>query len=223
MIIQLLPYLNCKKIILGSASPRRYEALKGLGLKFEVIPSKFEENLDKTKFTSPVDYVKNTAFFKSVEIYNRLFKDVSLESDEMADLIICADTIVVLDDQILEKPQSKEHAVSMLSQLSGRKHLVHTSVSLVFPKVKDQNTNKYPWIHSFSATSEVEFSDLSMESIKAYVNTGIPMDKAGSYGIQEPVGGSFISKIDGCYYNVTGFPLNKFCSELSQILTDHKL
>jgi len=136
------------------------------------------------------------------------------------DLIISADTIVVADGKIFEKPGTKEEAISMLAQLSGKQHEVHTVVCLLLPSKKGES----PWIHSFVETTQVTFSELSQPVILSYVETGVPMDKAGGYGIQDPSGGGgFISKISGCYYNVTGFPLNRFCHEIEKIVQEGRL
>jgi len=138
----------------------------------------------------------------------------SLES--IPDLLICADTIVVLDGVILEKPTSRTDAVQMLSKLSGREHVVHTAVCLVLPGAACSSA-KSPFIHSFYETTKVQFSTLPAEAIEAYVDSGSPMDKAGGYGIQDNAG-SFVQGIVGCYYNVTGFPLNRFCREMLQLI-----
>jgi len=141
-----------------------------------------------------------------------------------SDLIITADTIVVLGTTILEKPTSPENAFEMLSSLSGRKHNVFTAVCLLLPKVKDSNDPTNPFIKSFVEETEVEFTKwVTPEMISSYVETGSPLDKAGGYGIQDGTGGSFISRIKGCYFNVTGFPINRFCLELLQLIQDGKL
>mmetsp|Transcript_9589 Transcript_9589/g.13201 ORF Transcript_9589/g.13201 Transcript_9589/m.13201 type:complete len:224 (+) Transcript_9589:52-723(+) len=211
--------INTRHIVLGSSSPRRKNALTDLGIKFEVIPSKFEENLEKKQYKYAVDYNMATTRHKAQEIYERVFK--GKVHNETADLIICADTIVVLNNQIIEKPESESHAFQILSSLSGKQHTVYTSMCFVFPKIQDPETKSEPWVHSFHESSEVLFSHLSDDMIKGYIATGSPMDKAGGYGIQD-CGGSFIEKIHGDYFNVTGFPMNRFCRELLQIIESNK-
>eukprot|EP01118_Nematostelium_gracile_P012667 TRINITY_DN4658_c0_g1_i1.p1 TRINITY_DN4658_c0_g1~~TRINITY_DN4658_c0_g1_i1.p1 ORF type:complete len:103 (-),score=12.87 TRINITY_DN4658_c0_g1_i1:26-334(-) len=100
----------------------------------------------------------------------------------------------------------------MLKSLSGNQHVVYTAVHLI---IQEKSVKKEV---SFFEATEVTFAQLSDEMITAYIDTGIPMDKAGSYGIQD-VGGSFVEKINGCYYNVMGFPMHRFCKQLSSVLT----
>eukprot|EP01118_Nematostelium_gracile_P012668 TRINITY_DN4658_c0_g1_i2.p1 TRINITY_DN4658_c0_g1~~TRINITY_DN4658_c0_g1_i2.p1 ORF type:complete len:210 (-),score=29.43 TRINITY_DN4658_c0_g1_i2:26-655(-) len=207
MLLRLVPQINQKRIILGSASPRRSEILRSLGLRFEVIPSQFAEDLEKNNYKHATDYVLATAKHKAEDIYTR---NIQNSTDDV--IIICADTIVVLGDKILEKPSSKTHAFEMLKSLSGNQHVVYTAVHLI---IQEKSVKKEV---SFFEATEVTFAQLSDEMITAYIDTGIPMDKAGSYGIQD-VGGSFVEKINGCYYNVMGFPMHRFCKQLSSVLT----
>jgi len=175
-----------------------------LGLEADVVPSTFEENLDKSLFT-PVEYVAENARQKALEVYARLSA-----AGEMRSLIIGADTVVVRDDAILEKPKSEDAAVAMLNSLSGRSHTVSTGVALVYaPSAGDSE----PRVHSFVETTIVTFAHLNSDVICNYVQTGEPMDKAGAYGIQG-AGGSFCSGVKGCYHNVVGFPMHRFCLEL---------
>ncbi len=128
-------------------------------------------------------------------------------------IIISADTIVVKDREILEKPQSTQFAIEMLNKLSGSSHQVLTAVTIAFqpaPMTEYQIT-------TFCESSHVHFAELSAETIEQYVATGEPMDKAGGYGIQG-LGSSLVEKIDGCYFNVVGFPLHRFCVELVTLL-----
>jgi len=222
VLLHHIKYLNSKKLILGSTSPRRSTLLKSLGLEFSVVGSNFQENLDKSTFKLPVDYVTATATHKAKEIFSRVFKDRSHQENQDL-LIICADTIVVHGDVILEKPKSVDDALLMLTTLSGQQHSVFTAVALLFGNEKNlQKNGEGYWVHTFSQHTLVQFSQLSKEAINEYIQSGSPMDKAGGYGIQEATGGSFVEKIDGCYYNVTGFPLNKFCTELEKILKDRR-
>lgn len=130
--------------------------------------------------------------------------DVSQKYPEA--LIIAADTIVVLDDEILGKPVDASEAITMLNRLSGRTHEVITGVALI-QKSKNKSI-------SFHQTSKVTFSMLTSDEIEAYVKKGSPMDKAGAYGIQDDMGSLFVESIVGDYYNVVGLPVNRLYNEL---------
>lgn len=126
--------LSKQRIVLASGSPRRLEILKMIGLKFEVETSKFEENLDKHSFSHPCEYVKENAKQKAIEVWNRLSSRASGASNSdnsCPDLVIGADTVVTLYDEIMEKPKDEEDAFEMLKKLSGLKHTVFTGVALV--------------------------------------------------------------------------------------------
>ncbi|XP_052795958.1 probable bifunctional dTTP/UTP pyrophosphatase/methyltransferase protein [Mya arenaria] len=207
MLQPILKSLNSKRIVLASSSPRRKTLLQNIGLKFEVIPSNFEENLKKDTFSSPLAYVNETAKQKMLDVVHRLYKQ-----DSPPDLIIGADTIVTMENEIFEKPASREHAVQILSRLSGRSHRVFTSVVLATPSEADPG---YALVQ-FHAETEVNMGDLAPEIIQAYVDTGEPMDKAGGYGIQA-LGCNLISGINGDYFNVIGFPLHQFSKELLKL------
>ncbi len=129
--------------------------------------------------------------------------------DEMLtnEIVITADTIVCIHDQILGKPENAEHAFEILSTLSGSKHEVITGVSLL----KDHQ------LHSFYETSEVYFNALTAEQIKYYISSGQPMDKAGAYGIQEWIGLVGIDRINGSYTNVVGLPTHRLYKELCKL------
>ena len=199
MILHLLPYINKRRVILASGSPRRVEILKSLGLKFEVIPSKFAEDLDKSSFSSPAKYAETNALMKAKDVAKRL-------SEEGFDLIIGSDCIVIADDgTIIEKPKNKEDSKRILRSLSGHSHSVTTSIALVFGDGREVVT---------SETTRVHFADIPEETIDTYVESGIGLDKAGGYGIQDGVASSFIKGVDGCYWTVIGFPLYRFCAEL---------
>lgn len=172
------------KIILGSGSPRRKEILSKLGIEFEVRVSKAEEYSEKK---DPVEYARELSLKKA--------KDIKIIDNEM---LITADTIVAFNNEILGKPKNEKDAFNMLKKLSGEKHLVITGIT--FRTLSEINT-----IHD---VTEVYFHDLPDEIIRYYIDKYNPLDKAGSYGIQD-FGGSFIEKINGDYYNVMGLPLNK--------------
>ncbi len=177
-----------KKILLGSQSPRRKELLKKLDLKFKTVKIDFEEQI--IEGFPPYELPEFLALQKSLA-YGKLKKD---------ELLITADTIVVLEGIILGKPKNKTQAKKMLKNLSGRKHEVITGVSL-------RCKNK---MLTFSDLSEVTFKKLSEKEINYYVNKYKPFDKAGAYGIQEWIGLVGIKKIKGSFYNIMGFPTQKF-------------
>ncbi|KAJ3271632.1 hypothetical protein HDV01_006502 [Terramyces sp. JEL0728] len=164
------------------------------GLEFTVQISDFPENLSKTLL--PQDYVLQTATAKTRSVYDK-------NTDA---LVIGADTVVVLNNQILEKPSSKEHAFEMLKSLSGKSHFVLTAVCLI----KDDK------VHSFVEKTAVNFGDLSDQEILDYVETGEPMDKAGGYGYQG-LGCTLVKSIEGCYYNVVGLPVYRLVQTLKSI------
>jgi septum formation protein len=187
-----------KPVILASRSPRRKILLRQIGLKFRVTPSRVAEIISPNQ--SPGENAKRIALEKASEVATRVRKG----------LIIGADTIVVLDHHVLGKPSSKDDAVRMLKLLSGREHSVYTGFALV-----DAESGK-----QVSAVEEtkVRFRNLDEKEITDYVNSGSPMDKAGSYGIQDDFGAVFIEKINGCFYNVVGFPLARFYSTFKHFI-----
>lgn len=160
--------LSQQRIILASGSPRRLEILKMIGLKFEVEPSKFEENLDKHSFSHPCEYVKENAKSKAIEVWNRL---KSGNSSSQPDLVIGADTVVTLYDEIMEKPKDEEDAFDMLKRLSGLKHTVFTGVALV------TKTKRMPSLvhgqHSISQSQSPGHCDIpSANSSQAHTTSG---------------------------------------------------
>ncbi|XP_041463028.1 probable bifunctional dTTP/UTP pyrophosphatase/methyltransferase protein [Lytechinus variegatus] len=203
MLQPILSNLGGKRIVLASGSPRRKDILARIGLTFEVIPSTFEENLDKSLFT-PEEYVQETAKGKALEVAERL------KGPSMPDLIIGADTVVALGNKILEKPQSEKGAIEMLTELSGSTHKVHTGMILIKQCDGELTTVK------FFETTEVMFAELTPDIVRGYVATGEPMDKAGGYGIQA-IGGTLVKGIMGDYFNVMGFPLHHFCCKMLEL------
>lgn len=177
-----------KKIILASKSPRREELLKSIGMNFEIIPSNFEENIEGKRFTRK--FIESLAYEKAKDVEERVNEG----------LIIGADTVVILGNKILGKPKNEEEAIQMLKSLSGKTHKVITAVAII-----DKYENK-TLINS--TITKVTFRKLALREIEAYVKTGEPMDKAGSYGIQNAIGTLFVEKVNGCYNNVVGLPLN---------------
>ncbi len=187
-------------IYLASQSPRRKILLKQIGLKF----TSFSFDLDEKIFDneSPIKTVKRLASQKMIVAE-------TIKSDG---IIITADTIVVLKGKIIGKPKNKKDAKTILEQLSKNKHFVYTGFA-----IKNSVSNKI--IIDYEKT-EVTFRELSSKEIKDYIASGSPMDKAGAYGIQDDFGAVFVSKINGCYYNVVGLPLSKVYSALKEILIE---
>ncbi len=179
-----------KKIILASASPRRQTLFHQIGFDFEVRQSSIEEVFDKTK--TPEENVIRLAEAKVL--------DIAKEIDDA--FIIGADTIVVLNGEMMGKPVDDRDAFRMLNKLSGREHKVFTGFAIV-----DKPSNK---IVSNVEITSVKFRDLEDEEILEYVKSKSPADKAGAYGIQDDYGAVFVERINGCFYNVVGFPLTKF-------------
>lgn len=186
------------KIFLASKSPRRRKLLKLLGIKFKSFAVDLHEEILDGEH--PVQTVKRLALHKSQAAVKKIDSGI----------VITADTIVVLDKKIIGKPKSKNDAFDILSKLSGRTHTVYTGFVI-------QNIAKKKRIIDYEKT-EVTFRKLSYAEIRDYINTGSPMDKAGAYGIQDDFGAVFVSRIDGCYYNVVGLPLAKLYKSLIQII-----
>jgi septum formation protein len=180
-------------LILASASPRRKKLLEQLGLDFRVVVSAFDEDVIPTNI-SPQDYVQILAQSKALRVAQNLGE---------AAIVIGADTTVVLQGYILNKPLDAADAVRMLSLLSNRTHEVFTGIALVECHADGSVTKT---IQDVSRT-EVRFRQLSTEEIRGYVIGGAPLDKAGSYGIQDDFGAVFVEGIHGCYNNVVGLPL----------------
>lgn len=178
----------CLSLVLASASPRRKKLLQQLGFELKIDPSSVEEVFDVS--LEPSLMAKNLASLKA--------EDVSLRHP--SEIVLGADTIVVLDGLMLSKPVDAEDAKAMLRLLSGRTHHVWTGVCLI---KRETDT-----IVRFAECTEVQFAALSGREIDAYVATGSPLDKAGAYGIQDDWGAVFISGINGDYYNVVGLPLH---------------
>ncbi|GLJ52264.1 hypothetical protein SUGI_1111850 [Cryptomeria japonica] len=215
MLIQHLPLLSSKRIILASASPRRAELLRGLGLEIEIVPSTFAENLDKSAYSNPGEYAAETAMCKAIDVTRNMLQVVG---GKRPDLVIGADTVVELHRKILEKPEDEKDAFNMLSNLSGCEHKVYTGVSLVLsPLIPDPKIGDPPVVRTFWEETKVEFANIEDVAINAYVNSGEPMDKAGAYGIQG-IGGTFVKSIFGCFFNVMGFPIHRFAAEIDQLV-----
>ena len=184
------------KLILASNSPRRKELLAGLGVPFEVrvlqdIDEHYPENL-------PVNEVARYIAKEKADAYRRI-----VAADE---LIITADTVVIVGDEILGKPMDEADAVRMLRLLSGRTHQVTTGVCLLTAEKE----------RCFDVTTDVTFKTLTDEEIHYYVNRYRPFDKAGAYGIQEWIGYIGVTGLNGSYYNVMGLPVQRIYQELTK-------
>lgn len=188
------------RIILASQSPRRKRLLEQVGLTFEVFPSNVDETSEQQ---NPFVLVEELALSKA--------ENVAANFQES--IIIGADTIVVFQEQILGKPTDAEEASAMLNLLSGATHEVCTGVAIVKTDKNKQITRK----HSFFEQTKVTFSTLNSHDIEYYIKKGSSFDKAGAYGIQDDLGALFVESISGDYYNVVGFPLNRFYRELQNI------
>ena len=183
------------KLVLASGSSRREEIMERLDLKFTVVPSK----LDESKFENddPVELVKTLAEEKA--------KSVSKLVEEA--LIIAADTIVVYENEVLGKPEKKSEARRTLKMLNGDKHQVITALTVMNSESEE--------IYSVENITDVKMMELSEEEITKYVETGEPLDKAGSYAIQG-LGGLFIEEIKGSYYSVMGLPIHQLAKLLDK-------
>lgn len=180
-------------MILASASPRRRELLTQVGYTFEVIPSSVEEEMEHG---TPKEIVKHNALIKATDIA-RSHPDA---------VVIGADTIVVVDEQIFGKPKDKADAQDMLLRLSGRTHQVMTGIAVVQGKR----------IHNDVVVTDVTMRPYGIGEILDYIKTGEPMDKAGAYGIQG-IGALLVEKINGCYNNVVGLPIAHLAEVLRQV------
>lgn len=198
MLFSLIENLEKIDIILASNSPRRYELLQSIGLKFKVIPSEVEEEQ-----AIELDPVGGT-------IANARKKGLSVAEKHPDSLVICADTIVVLGERPMGKPLNEQEAYDMLRALSGKTHQVYTAIGLLLLK--------YDKTKFETVCTDVTFRDLSDEEIWAYINTGEPSDKAGAYAVQGQ-GSILVERINGCYFNVVGFPLSRFFTMLDEFLS----
>lgn len=183
-----------KKIILASNSPRRRELLAGLDLEFEVrvikgIDESYPNTLPPTEVAQYIAAKKADAYLTTI-------------TDN--DLVITADTVVIVDDEILGKPHDEAEAKAMLRRISGRSHQVVTGVCLVTKNKRRE----------FSVSSDVTFRNLTESEIDYYVSHYHPLDKAGAYGIQEWIGYVGVTALNGSYFNVMGLPVQRIYAEL---------
>ncbi len=185
--------LKSKNLILASGSPRRQELLKSLGVPFEIrikeIDEVYPKHLKKSEISDYLAQLKSNAF---------------VEELNPKDLLITSDTIVWYHNMALGKPKSKDDAFQMLQKLSGKTHEVITSVCIKSLQKED----------IFNCITKVTIKELSSEEIQFYIDNYNPMDKAGAYGIQDWIGQIGVTKIEGSYFNVMGFPVHKIYSQL---------
>ena len=195
----VIPY----KVILASNSPRRKELLAGLDLQFEV---RVLQDIDES-------YPNDLPTLKIAEFISKKKADAYIGTMAADELVITADTVVILGDEVMGKPHDEADAKRMLGELSGRTHQVATGVTL--------STNERQM--SFSVVTNVTFKQLTIDEIDYYVHTYRPMDKAGAYGIQEWIGYIGVTALEGSYFNVMGLPVQRiyealktFCGTLSK-------
>lgn len=179
-------------MILASNSPRRKEILENFGFDIKIETKNVEEISDKNNY---IDITKDIAYKKGIEI----------AAENRDELVVSADTIVVLDGEIMGKPKDEKEAYEMLNKLSGRSHEVVTAFAIFY-----KNTEKINY-----CVTKVFFKNLTEEEINWYIESREPMDKAGAYGIQG-LGNVFVEKIDGDFFNVMGFPLSSFYDTLKE-------
>lgn len=189
--------INHYNVILASKSPRRRELLSHIIKDFKIISTEINEEFSPLLKIN--DIAKHIAE-KKANFYSNQVK--------VNDIYITADTIVILNNEILGKPKDEKDAFNMLKSLSGNSHLVHTGVSIIFNKK----------IYSFYDETKVTFYSLSNREIKDYINRCQPFDKAGSYGIQDWMGFVGIKKMEGDFFNVMGLPLHKLYRKLNSLL-----
>ena len=183
--------LKDKNIILGSKSPRRQNLLGGLDIEFSIQTQDVDEDFSD-------DLIR-----EEIPVYLAELKASEFNLSEN-DILITSDTTVFLNGNIMNKPQDRNESFEMISNLSGNQHTVITGVCL-----SSKNKRK-----TFFVETEVYFNDLTKEEINYYIDKYQPFDKAGSYGIQEWIGYIGIKKIEGCFFNVMGLPLQELYKEL---------
>ena len=192
--------LKNHRLILASASPRRRELLAACGLDF-VLAEKFE---------CEERYPADLAVEQVAEYLSQLKSNAYPNALGKGDILLTADTVVIVGDEILGKPKDDADARRMLQMLSGATHKVITGVTI-------RTTNL---VHSFSVESSVSFRELSEEEISHYIKEYRPLDKAGAYGIQEWIGYVAIERLEGSFYNVMGLPVQRLYLELQNILAE---
>lgn len=201
--------LNKKKLslILGSQSPRRKELLSWINVPYTIRTADLDEISNET---DPARVAVDLASQKARAVFDKISTEMEFP------FVISSDTIVVLDGKIYGKPKDRAEAQTILSELSDRTHQVITGVSFLFKDLESEKSRE----HLFYDSTEVTFNEITPDLMDAYLATGDSMDKAGAYGIQGP-SLTFISKVNGSYSNVVGFPLDKLVNELKIILGEN--
>jgi len=195
------------QVILASASPRRRQLFKKLGLPFKVVPSRVREKLPKTT-KNPKKLVQKLALLKARAVANpaSAYSDTNLSRGGVKDaLIIAADTIVVLKDKVIGKPKNLPHAKEILRQLSGETQYVITGIAII-----NTSTNK---VRTAAVSTKVKMKKMTQKQIDCFAKKHL--DKAGAYAVQEK-GDEFIESIEGSFSNVVGLPLEKLKSLLGK-------
>ena len=183
------------RIVLASASPRRREILKQVGLEFDIIPAQGEEIIDSDKVE---EIVMKLSHDKAYEVSRLCLENT---------LVIGADTVVAMDNKILGKPADRETAFRMISGLRNRCHSVYTGVTIIYNDI----------VKSFVSETKVYVYDMTDEEVYEYVDTGDCYDKAGGYGIQGYFA-QYVEKIEGDYFNVVGLPISRLIKEMKSIV-----
>ena len=185
--------LTNRPIVLASSSPRRQYLMKEAGFYFTTEKPEVDEIFPEDL---PVEQVARYLAEKKAEYFRLTMKD---------EIIVTADTVVILEDKIINKPEDRKEAISMLSELSGKTHLVMTGVCILSKEREE----------SFDDTTEVTFQTLKKQEIEFYVDNYKPYDKAGAYGAQDWIGMVAIQNIVGSYFNVMGLPIHKVYQHLT--------
>lgn len=183
------------KIVLASKSPRRQELMKGLDISFEVRTMEVDESFP------PALQREEIPLFLS-----KLKAQAFLPEMKANEVVITADTVVWVNDHVLNKPEDRDEAIAMVNELSGNQHVVYTGVTIT---TKDKAL-------SFYDETKVYFEALTQEEIEYYIDKYQPYDKAGSYGVQEFIGYMGISKLEGSYFNVMGLPVHQVYKKLME-------
>jgi septum formation protein len=195
-----------QNIILASQSPRRKQLLQWAEVPFVVIPANTDELIPENTPVSevPIHIAREKALF----VKNKITEHVEGRAIENAKLpVLAADTIVVLGDEIIGKPENRRHAIEILTKLSGQHHKVITGVVILHGDIEV----------GFSDTTDVLFHELTYDQIAFYVDTYKPYDKAGAYAIQEWIGVIGIKSVTGDFYNVMGLPVSRVVRELEKL------
>ncbi len=195
-----------RKVILGSASPRRRELLAQIGARFEVRTSGREEVYHSTV---PEEIVRELAIMKAENVAEDLADEQGRTPEDT--IVIGADTIVVLDGKILGKPKDEKDAADMIGALQGRSHEVYTGVAIL-----DYDARGEKNVSVRAVGTKVYVNSMDEAEISAYIATGEPMDKAGAYGIQGRFA-AYIDRIEGDYYNVVGLPVSYVYQALKRL------